>query len=223
MPGELSALVASGAAEDVQGFLRRAIGYFVDPKTRWDTPYLGGGTYGPCASGCGGSSRSPRPIDVAAGAHRRPRRREQRAPRASGPGSPASRTSSRTSEGSTSSTWWTAGPSSASSTSRPTTLSTRTSKRAAWTSCGRSWRRASAPARRLAGGPNESVAARLFPSLDQKFVLTSQRSEFKLATRTVSFAPASSSYGCTVPTHDRRARLSRRQVHAPVSGERSRR
>lgn len=44
-PGDLSALAASGAMDDVGGFLRKAIGYFVDPATRWDTPYLGGETY----------------------------------------------------------------------------------------------------------------------------------------------------------------------------------
>lgn len=45
MPGDLSVLAASGAMTDVAGFLRKAIGYFVDPATRWDTPYLGGETY----------------------------------------------------------------------------------------------------------------------------------------------------------------------------------
>jgi broad specificity phosphatase PhoE len=43
-PGDLSLLRASSPAE-VEGFLRQAIGYFVDPATRWDTPYLGGETY----------------------------------------------------------------------------------------------------------------------------------------------------------------------------------
>jgi broad specificity phosphatase PhoE len=44
MPGDLSVLAAS-STKDVTGFLRQAIGYFVDPATRWDTPYLGGETY----------------------------------------------------------------------------------------------------------------------------------------------------------------------------------
>lgn len=44
MPGDLSVLAAS-TNQDVAGFLRQAIGYFVDPETRWDTPYLGGETY----------------------------------------------------------------------------------------------------------------------------------------------------------------------------------
>ena len=43
-PGDLSVLQAS-SSRDVSGFLRQAIGYFVDPETRWDTPYLGGETY----------------------------------------------------------------------------------------------------------------------------------------------------------------------------------
>jgi broad specificity phosphatase PhoE len=43
-PGDLS-LVKASTTEDVSGFLRQAIGYFVDPETRWDTPYLGGETY----------------------------------------------------------------------------------------------------------------------------------------------------------------------------------
>lgn len=43
-PGDLSVLAAS-STEGVAGFLRQAIGYFVDPETRWDTPYLGGETY----------------------------------------------------------------------------------------------------------------------------------------------------------------------------------
>ncbi len=45
MPGDLSVLAPSGAEAEVADFLRRAIGYFVDPETRWDTPYLGGETY----------------------------------------------------------------------------------------------------------------------------------------------------------------------------------
>lgn len=45
VPGDLSVLAASGAMTDVAGFLRKAIGYFVDPATQWDTPYLGGETY----------------------------------------------------------------------------------------------------------------------------------------------------------------------------------
>ncbi len=44
MPGDLSMLGAA-STEEVGGFLRQAIGYFVDPDTRWDTPYLGGETY----------------------------------------------------------------------------------------------------------------------------------------------------------------------------------
>jgi broad specificity phosphatase PhoE len=44
IPGDLSVLSAS-TSQDVAGFLRQAIGYFVDPETRWDTPYLGGETY----------------------------------------------------------------------------------------------------------------------------------------------------------------------------------
>lgn len=44
MPGDLSVLGAA-SSEEVGGFLRQAIGYFVDPDTRWDTPYLGGETY----------------------------------------------------------------------------------------------------------------------------------------------------------------------------------
>lgn len=44
MPGDLSVLAPS-SGEDVAGFLHQAIGYFVDPETRWDTPYLGGETY----------------------------------------------------------------------------------------------------------------------------------------------------------------------------------
>jgi len=44
MPGDFSLLAASSTL-DVAGFLRQAIGYFVDPETRWDTPYLGGETY----------------------------------------------------------------------------------------------------------------------------------------------------------------------------------
>lgn len=43
-PGDLSVLSAS-TAEGVAGFLRQAIGYFVDPETRWDTKYLGGESY----------------------------------------------------------------------------------------------------------------------------------------------------------------------------------
>jgi broad specificity phosphatase PhoE len=43
-PGDVSVLAASSRG-DVAGFLRQAIGYFVDPHTRWDTPYLGGETY----------------------------------------------------------------------------------------------------------------------------------------------------------------------------------
>jgi broad specificity phosphatase PhoE len=44
MPGDLALLRAS-SPEDVGAFLRQAIGYFVDPGTRWGTPYLGGETY----------------------------------------------------------------------------------------------------------------------------------------------------------------------------------
>lgn len=44
MPGDLSVLTAS-TTQGVAGFLRQAIGYFVDPDTRWDTPYLGGESY----------------------------------------------------------------------------------------------------------------------------------------------------------------------------------
>jgi broad specificity phosphatase PhoE len=44
MPGDLS-LLAATSTQDVAGFLRQAIGYFVDPETCWDTPYLGGETY----------------------------------------------------------------------------------------------------------------------------------------------------------------------------------
>ena len=44
IPGDLSRLSAS-SAQGVGGFLRQAIGYFVDPATDWDTPYLGGETY----------------------------------------------------------------------------------------------------------------------------------------------------------------------------------
>jgi broad specificity phosphatase PhoE len=44
MPGDPSLLRAT-SNEDVSAFLRQAIGYFVDPATRWDTPYLGGETY----------------------------------------------------------------------------------------------------------------------------------------------------------------------------------
>ena len=43
-PGDRSVLSAS-TTESVAGFLREAIGYFVDPETRWDTRYLGGETY----------------------------------------------------------------------------------------------------------------------------------------------------------------------------------
>lgn len=42
IPGDLSVLTST---PDVAGFLRQAIGYFVDPATRWDTAYLGGETY----------------------------------------------------------------------------------------------------------------------------------------------------------------------------------
>jgi broad specificity phosphatase PhoE len=45
VPGDLAALAAAGGIEDAAGFLRNAIGYFVDPATRWDTPYLGGESY----------------------------------------------------------------------------------------------------------------------------------------------------------------------------------
>jgi broad specificity phosphatase PhoE len=44
IPGDLTVLGAS-SPDEVGGFLRQAIGYFVDPDTRWDTPYLGGETY----------------------------------------------------------------------------------------------------------------------------------------------------------------------------------
>jgi broad specificity phosphatase PhoE len=44
VPGDLSMLSAT-SSQDVSAFLRQAIGYFVDPETRWDTPYLGGETY----------------------------------------------------------------------------------------------------------------------------------------------------------------------------------
>ena len=44
MPGDLATLQAA-AGPDVGGFLRQAIGYFIDPETRWDTRYLGGETY----------------------------------------------------------------------------------------------------------------------------------------------------------------------------------
>jgi len=44
MPGDL-AMVTAPSRQDVSAFLRQAIGYFVDPETRWDTPYLGGETY----------------------------------------------------------------------------------------------------------------------------------------------------------------------------------
>jgi broad specificity phosphatase PhoE len=43
-PGDLSVLTPA-AGQDIGAFLRQAIGYFVDPETRWDTPYLGGETY----------------------------------------------------------------------------------------------------------------------------------------------------------------------------------
>jgi broad specificity phosphatase PhoE len=43
-PGDLAVLSAS-TTDGVAGFLRQAIGYFVDPGTRWDTRYLGGETY----------------------------------------------------------------------------------------------------------------------------------------------------------------------------------
>ena len=43
-PGDLSALSAA-SNQGVASFLRQAIGYFVDPATRWDTPYLGGESY----------------------------------------------------------------------------------------------------------------------------------------------------------------------------------
>lgn len=44
MAGDLARLQAE-AGPDPGAFLRHAIGYFVDPETRWDTPYLGGETY----------------------------------------------------------------------------------------------------------------------------------------------------------------------------------
>ncbi len=44
MPGDLAKLQAA-AEPDPAAFLRHAIGYFVDPATHWDTPYLGGETY----------------------------------------------------------------------------------------------------------------------------------------------------------------------------------
>jgi broad specificity phosphatase PhoE len=44
IPGDFSVLTPT-STPDVAGFLRQAIGYFVDPATRWDTPYLGGETY----------------------------------------------------------------------------------------------------------------------------------------------------------------------------------
>ncbi len=44
MPGDVSMLSGS-SSEGVARFLRQAIGYFVDPMTQWDTPYLGGETY----------------------------------------------------------------------------------------------------------------------------------------------------------------------------------
>ena len=44
MPGDL-AMPTATSRRDVSAFLRQAIGYFVDPATRWDTPYLGGETY----------------------------------------------------------------------------------------------------------------------------------------------------------------------------------
>jgi broad specificity phosphatase PhoE len=44
MPGDFSILAANSRLS-VADFLRQAIGYFVDPETRWDTPYLGGETY----------------------------------------------------------------------------------------------------------------------------------------------------------------------------------
>ena len=43
IPGDLSVLTSTST--DVAGFLRQAIGYFVDPATRWDTLYLDGETY----------------------------------------------------------------------------------------------------------------------------------------------------------------------------------
>ncbi len=43
-PGD-PALLSASTTTDVAGFLRQAIRYFVDPATRWDTPYLGGETY----------------------------------------------------------------------------------------------------------------------------------------------------------------------------------
>lgn len=44
LPGDFSVLAANSRLS-VADFLRQAIGYFVDPETRWDTPYLGGETY----------------------------------------------------------------------------------------------------------------------------------------------------------------------------------
>ena len=43
-PGDLP-LFSASSTQEVAGFLRQAISYFVDPETRWDTPYLGGETY----------------------------------------------------------------------------------------------------------------------------------------------------------------------------------
>ena len=44
VPGDFS-VIAARSRLTVADFLRQAIGYFVDPETRWDTPYLGGETY----------------------------------------------------------------------------------------------------------------------------------------------------------------------------------
>jgi broad specificity phosphatase PhoE len=44
IPGDFAGFAADSGIS-VADFLRQAIGYFVDPETRWDTPYLGGETY----------------------------------------------------------------------------------------------------------------------------------------------------------------------------------
>ena len=57
IPGDLS-LLTTTSTQDVAGFLRQTIGYFVDPATRWTRPIWVARPTAACGSACGRSSPS---------------------------------------------------------------------------------------------------------------------------------------------------------------------
>ena len=225
MPGDLVDPRPPSTNQDVAGFLRQAIGYFVDPETRWDTPYLGGGNV----------SRAPR-----SGSGRFFAELDRHAPTGGGvvivahggvnnavlgrilgtvePGLANIGAGLRRPQHHRPRRWPARAP--APELHRLRSAQGRPRGEAAWP-CLQSILETGlrVPPR----GPDGDPTVAPFPSLDQKFVLTSPLATFKLDPRTVSFAPASSSSGCTVPTHDRCALRCAPRPCESVSGERPRR